>query len=251
MIGTKLYCKTLELAQVKDKPYIRQAWAAAGLVDDFITLTRRKVDGTIYKPAIWRLEFSIRSSVRRWYVIEERTTPKQPLRSIHHTLDQYYTRQQLLDHFAALIPNYFHFKVYERDRRKDRCPDKTLFRFERDVDVHYQLEHVATATPADGTLLSLLNRLEAFRASHYFLKDLRNACDILIHYLEDNRLRLSASMPWNADEVALLRLLVQRNTQATHQGQPTIDLPTYRSMVSLLVDEHAFFSGDKDHTDNI
>ena len=34
MVTTKLYNKTMELRQVHDKPYIRQAWQAAGLVDD-------------------------------------------------------------------------------------------------------------------------------------------------------------------------------------------------------------------------
>ena len=67
-IGTKLYNKTLELydpvTKTYGKPYIRQAWFECGLIDDATHVTKTKPDGTTYTPEIWRIEFSIRSSVR-------------------------------------------------------------------------------------------------------------------------------------------------------------------------------------------
>lgn len=50
-VSVKLYNKTLELHEVKDKFYIRDAWKAAGLNCD---------------KAIWRLEFSVNSSAKYW-----------------------------------------------------------------------------------------------------------------------------------------------------------------------------------------
>ena len=72
-IGTKFYNKTLELydpiTKRYGKPYIREAWQAAHLVDDMTDCTKVGKDGERYTVEVWRVEFSIRSSVRKWFCI--------------------------------------------------------------------------------------------------------------------------------------------------------------------------------------
>lgn len=232
MISTKFYNKSMELREAKDKPYIRQAWAAAGLVDDFITLTKHKADGTVYKPDIWRVEFSIRSSVKRWYVVEDPYSSKTKLRSIHHTLDCYQDRQALWNHFAALARHYFHFKIFEKDKRKDRCSDKVLFDF-NDTTAFYSLDKIATtAAKPLQTLEALRKRLQAYRETHYH-EDERAAATTLLRAIDEEILRKHASAPYDLDEVEALRLLLARNMQRQPGTPATIDLETYKAMASL------------------
>lgn len=205
-VSTKFYNKTLELREGRDKPYIRQAWALAGLVDDFVNLTKRKADGTIYNPTIWRVEFSIRSSVKGWAVTEDFTHAKRKIISMRNNLGNYATRPQLLDVFASLASKYFHFKKFIPDKRKDRCPDKVLFRF-NEQNCFYAVEHVATSRPAEAELEALRRRLE-----HYRLRcvdpAMLKAVSTLLDCIDDRRVINAAARPWSATEVELLRRLV-------------------------------------------
>lgn len=205
-IGTKFYCKSMEIKEVKDKPYIRQAWASAGLVDDFIQLTKRATDGTITQPTIWRVEFSIMSSVKRWFVMEHDTLGNPCKRSVPNLLCHYYTDVQMLNVFASLVDHYFHFKYFEEGQRKDRCKDKVLFKFS-EQDTFYKIEKIATERPQDKALLRLIARLEEYRLTH-FDQQVRKAIDLLIHELNEERLRKSAVTPYDQDEVGLLRQLI-------------------------------------------
>lgn len=205
-IGTKFYCKSLEIREAKDKPYIRQAWASAGLVADFIQLTKLGADGTWYQPTIWRVEFSIMSSVKRWFVMEHDELGNPKKQSVPNILPYYYSDTQLLNVFASLASHYFHFKHFEAGQRKDRCRDKVLFKF-TEQDQFYKVEKVATERPKDRAVQLLINRLKAYRETH-FDKAIRNAVDILIDHLNDELLRKSAVRPYDADEVGILRQLI-------------------------------------------
>ena len=215
MITTKFYNKTMELKQKRDKPYIRQAWAAAGLVDDMITLQRRKQDGTIYNPDIWRLEFSIRSSVKRWYVIEDVHGAKRKLRSIHHVLDDYITDRQLLEHFAGLVQHYFFFRKFIPGQRKDRCPEKKLFNFQ-EIDRRYEVEHLATSKPVESTLISLKNRLEYYIQLHPCGKS-HDAAVSLLSLIREEVLARQARDPESRREIILLQQLISRRLSGTNQ----------------------------------
>lgn len=232
MIGTKLYNKTLELREAHDKPYIRQAWAAAGLVDDFIQLTKKGKDGTYYKPEIWRVEFSIQSSVKGWFTMEHDELGNPKKHSFKNTLDCYKTRDDLLRVFASLASHYFHFKHFEADQRKDRCKDKVLFDFKIGEETFYHIDKVATAKPADKTAVALRRRLVAYRETHYD-NQIRKACDLILATLQDECLRKSAVNPHDENEVALLQRLIALRT-ANHRETPfDIDLETARQMVAL------------------
>lgn len=201
-IGTKLYCKTLELEQVKDKPYIRQAWFAAGLVDNLATMTRKAADGSVYKPSIWRLEFSIRSAVKGWVTIEADGKARN-FRSIRNTLQMYDTRPKMLAMFASLCHHYFHFKIYQEGVIKYKCPDKILFRFTSE-DAHYTVEKVATPITPDRELHALLLRLLAYRKQHADA-DLRAAADVLIQALENDDLQRCCSSMYGRKELTAIR----------------------------------------------
>jgi len=157
MVSTKMYNKSLELEQVHDKPYIRQAWFECGLVDDPINMTKKQKNGTVIKPNVWRVEFSIKSSAQKWFVIEKQTGKKGKI-GMPHTLEVYDTPAKLLTVFASLAQHYFHFKHYDENTRKDRCKDKILFDFSP-LDTFYKVDRLASHSPkSKGTerLIALL-----------------------------------------------------------------------------------------------
>lgn len=115
MVSTKLYCKSLELKEVKDKFYIRDCWLTAGLRQDI---------------PVWRVEFSIKSDMKHLLRLDTGEV-------IKHDLTCYDNRDKCLFRFHSLAQHYFHFKYIElmengKPRRKDRCRDKILFRINRD-----------------------------------------------------------------------------------------------------------------------
>lgn len=236
MITTKMYNKTMELATKKDKPYIRQAWARYGLVSDFITLKKTLPDGTEYSPQIWRVEFSIKSSVKRWFVINGSLPTQHKIQSIRNTLDCYRTKQQLLDIFASLADHYFHFKYLERNEkgeliRKDRCKDKVLFNF-NEAACFYKIEHVATATPKDRSASLLKARLEEYKLSHTGA-DIINACNVLIEDISERLLKNSAANPWNQSELLLLRQLIARRINQKTDVPISETIDNIRSLMQI------------------
>lgn len=242
-ISTKLYNKTLELKQVHDKPYIRQAWALAGLIDDIMTMTKGK-GAAQYSPEIWRLEFSIKSSVKKWFVIEDYSKSKKQLRSIHNTLDCYYNRQQLLDVFASIASHYFHFKYFEDGVRKDRCKDKKLFDF-KEIEQFYKVETVATSIGRDSIIDKLIQLLEKFTLTETDQKT-NQICEQLIAKLKQKQLRNTASMPWSTEEITLLRQLVSRRV-LSQQNTLEQDIAT---IVGHITSETSLFA-EQDGTDKL
>lgn len=240
-IGTKFYCKSLEIREAKDKPYIRQAWASAGLVADFIQLTKLGADGTWYKPTIWRVEFSIMSSVKRWFVMEHDELGNPKKQSVPNILPYYYSDTQLLNVFASLASHYFHFKHFEAGQRKDRCRDKVLFKF-TEQDTFYKIEKVATERPKDRAVQLLINRLKAYRETH-FDKAIRNAVDVLIDQLHEELLRKSAVRPYDTDEVGILRQLIALRI-SNHASNPLeVDKETAQQLWQI---ERELWSNNED-----
>lgn len=182
MVSTKLYNKSLELLQVHDKPYIRQAWYAAGLVEDPITCAKHDANGALYVPTIWRVEFSIKSSANRWYIVENENGAKKRTEAFGHTLQLYECKQGLLIAFSNLADRYFHFKHYEPDKRKDRCADKVLFKFSLE-DTGYVIDRLASHVPQKKPLERLIIMLASFQNSTIDPK-LYRASSIIIDALQ-------------------------------------------------------------------
>ena len=218
MVSTKFYDKTMELREVKDKPYIRYAWFRSHLIDDYIKLTRVAEDGTEYQPRIWRVEFSIRSSVKNWMIVEDNTTEKRRPLSFKNTLECYDTPERIWAMWGSLAHHYFRFKHFKRDRRKYDCKDKQLFKF-NDIAQFVTIDRPPTSKPRDTELDMLIKRLKQWRDKSIEPKVNRVIND-LIDMLQDKAIRRMAVEPYDTTEVAILRrLLAYRLSQ---RGKTTI-----------------------------
>lgn len=213
-VGTKMYNKTLELYDeilgTYKKPYIRYAWQRAGLLDDWLTMKKKREDGTEYTPQIWRVEFSIKSGRKSWFEIEldgyqrTRKGKQKHLQSVPNTLD-IWRKENLCVMYASLARHYFRFKYYQAGVRKDRCEDKTLFRWKNTEHI-YKLGNdlIAAPTRADRPMVSLLNKIRAYKQSHQ-QDEVRQACDILIRIMENENTRAEINSPFRREEIMILR----------------------------------------------
>lgn len=221
MVSTKMYNKTKELSSPKsDKPYIRQIWFESGLIDDPINMTKKDEHGRVKDVEVWRIEFSLKSSARNWLVIEDQSGKKVKKKSIPHSLACYDSKDKLWQRFQDLAYHYFRFKIqtyidekpsltrvslqaYEFNRehplfplhsesqrklqRKDRCPDKKLFKWD-DNHVFHALAPLAPESKPEREEISLKRRLSIYRQTHSD-PDVRRSCDILIQSIDDKELR--------------------------------------------------------------
>lgn len=231
-IGTKFYNKTLELydpiTKSYGKPYIREAWQASGLVDNMTNCTKMGKDGQLYTPEIWRVEFSIRSSVRKWFTIElnGKTRNKQ---SIRNTLDMYNSKAKLIILFASLSEHYFHFKYlqkryrfYEEGKsdgypvRKDRCPDKLLFRW-KGQQMFYKIEkqYISGNNKPDTQNLRLLGMLREFR-DRTIDREVKLSATVIIDFLQDHIERHDIANNLTRSDIEALRYALREHIAHPH-----------------------------------
>lgn len=204
-IGTKFYNKSLELRQVKDKPYIRQAWFTTKLISDPQDPLRIERDGTPITPEVWRVEFSISSSVKGWYTIEKNGVQKN-FHSYRNNLDCYTDRQKLWTVWASLADHYFHFKYYQEDARKDRCPDKKLFDLLTPCEV-YHVERLNSSTPASSELQQLLKMLRHYRMQQLDV-EVQSSIDLLIQKLEDEFIREDGGSGFTRAQIRAMQIAI-------------------------------------------
>lgn len=233
-VGTKFYNKTLELydpvTKTYAKPYIREAWQASGLVDNMTNCTKMGEDGQLYTPEIWRVEFSIRSSVRKWFTIELNGKKKNK-QSIRNTLDMYNSKAKLIIIFASLADHYFHFKYLIKHykfylegysdgypQRKDRCPDKLLFRW-KDTQQFYKIEkqYVSGNNKPDTQNLRLLGMLKEFR-DKTINKEIKVSATIIIDFLQEHIERHDIANNLTRSDIEALRYALRE-----HIAHPNID----------------------------
>lgn len=205
MVSTKLYNKTLELKQAKnDKPWIKSAWMINGLIDNPCSMTKRDTKGNLYHPEIWRVEFSMKSEADGWIVWEMQNRKKVRKQTIPHRLDMFDSKDKLWQRFQQLAFHYFHFKHVEylndgvlleskqgrlvhsdvelRPQRKDRCADKTLFKFDEGLEFA-TLSSAPTPSKKNSRDDVLRRRLLEYKLRHPQQK-IREACDELLKHLE-------------------------------------------------------------------
>lgn len=180
MVVTRLYNKTKELKQVKDKPWIRQAWFESGIIDD-PTLITKTIDGQVKDVDVWRLEFQINSSARQWYFIDKEDGGQE---SVMHTLECYETRQQMVLAISCLVKHYFSFRKYKRGRRKYDCRPKILFDF-KEVDETYKLSNVAVDSQAYRQPIAMVATLMKVRERVATRPQLVNEVDDVINYFRE------------------------------------------------------------------
>ena len=180
MIVTRFYNKSLELAQVKDKPWIRQAWFESGLIDDPFTPYMIGKDGRIIGDEVWRLEFQISSSARGWF-LDDAAGDKE---FVEHTLEAYWNRPRMQIAIANLVDHYFQFRIYRKGVSKYKCPPKLLFDFS-DVDEHYTLRREAVRRVYQDKSIAQVRWLMNLRNSSSDMR-LRDACDEAIRCLKES-----------------------------------------------------------------
>ena len=162
-ISVKIYNKTQEMAEVKNKPYILDQWRAAGLIDEADINQATKLQTVRYNIAkltkglnfakdkdeirkrlneqkakaseikenlkkVWRIEFSMKSTIKGFVrtIGGNENDKKEIMYSLN--LNNIQKRSHLLFTFMALAKRYLNFKVVEMTRkgtpkRKDRCAD--------------------------------------------------------------------------------------------------------------------------------
>lgn len=236
-VGTKFYNKTLELydpiKRVFAKPYIMQAWMAPdedgnALIDEHVKVMKADGNGIEFDHEIWRVEFSIRSSVRKWFVINRNGNAKDK-QSIRNTLDMYTSRDKMLVLFASLAHHYFHFKHFDPNQRKDRCLDKRLFRWNTAIPT-YKIgkESVATAQKPDNTLIRLISLLTSFVRMTLDPK-LTEPCKQLIEVLQSEQTRRERHH-FNTKDIVAMRAALREHME--HPEHSYLEL--YREIREIL-----------------
>lgn len=235
MISTKMYNKSLELREGHDKPYIRWAWYCAGLIDDPVNGMRKDENGVLYKPEIWRTEFSINSSAKRWFIIERSDTRKQSNIYMPHTLDLYDSREKLLIVFASLATHYFRFKYYEDGVRKDQCKDKILFDFKY-MDKLYKVDRMASHRPTGSKTARLIELLTNLRMRK-LNEAVRAAIDVLIDELEKDKLKEFVGVTWQPEDILILQRTLAERINNKRLGDITTQMAEISNMVTDLFEE--------------
>lgn len=164
MVSTKMYNKSLELREVGEKSYIKDAWLQAGL--------RLDLD-------VWRVEFSLKSDLKNFVKLDTGEL-------VENTLTTYDDRYKCLFRFHALADKYFHFKYVEYQengklRRKDRCRDKILFIIHKDEQAY---KPIALNSKKDVTRTEriLIKRLAQIVDDYSVKKSYREAANNMISY---------------------------------------------------------------------
>lgn len=234
MVTTKIYNKSRELSSPKhDKPYIRYSWFIAGLIHDPINMTVTDEKKGTYKPDVWRIEFSLRSSADNWIVIEDQSGKRMKKKAVPHKLSMFDSRDKLWQRFEDLAFHYFRFKHWEDGVRKDRCKDKVLFKFNESREF-YQVSALPPASKPDRDDEILRRRLVNYRACHADNK-IREACDVLIEVLNRSEMRRVSS------KVDALELEVFRRAIAYKLKWPEEDVVVVMNRIrALLKDDNIF-----------
>lgn len=205
MVTTKMYNKSKELKETGNKkPYIYSEWMNCDLISNPQSLTKKDSSGRLYKPEIWRVEFSIRSKADSWVVIDDVSGKKVKKKAIPHSLSLFDAKDKLWARFQDLAYHYFRFKIlsYKQPargvaanalgkvaamqekslQRKDRMPDKVLFRFDADRQFTH-VQQVPKPSKPDNAAQILKHRLEQF-SDHHTDPKIRQACTLIIDTID-------------------------------------------------------------------
>lgn len=234
MVSTKLYNKSREIETVsKQKTYIVYSWFLNGLIDDPVNRLRVDSDGVKYKPEIWRLEFSMKSQADRWLVIEDQSGKRVKKKAIPHTLDMFDATDKVWQRFQDLAFHYFHFKKYVKDRRKDLCPDKVLFHWDKDHEWR-QLDMAIRPTKPDNELAILVRHLRAYKTRTGDMR-VRDAIDVILEALKDVELRRYTPKQLFTEVNAL------RQALSIRLRYPETDIvETYETIKTMLFNDECF-----------
>lgn len=142
MVSTKMYCKTQEMAEVREKPWIRQAWVDSGILESSLDET-----------PVWRIEFKLTSECHEW-INEDGVI-------IHNTLEAWSSEANLISFYRGLIGKYFDFRYVEREKSKYKATPVDLWRWPKGVQraLPRRKEHFRDTGRAELILMNQLDRL--------------------------------------------------------------------------------------------
>lgn len=144
-VSVKLYDKSLELRETKEKFYIRDQWNAAGLNDT--------------EQHVWRVEFSLKSDMKNFVRHDDGTL-------LYSSLSTYADRSKCLFMFFVLANRYFRFTEATvnrtgRKQRKDRCPSYDLFVYSKEEHAYTPVVLTEDREPT-RTDRMLINRIDKY-----------------------------------------------------------------------------------------
>lgn len=108
-VAVYLYNKSLEMREVKNKPYIVETWRKAGFRED---------------RDVWRLEFSVDPSKIKIFG-KNNDFELELYKLIQHSL---MTERQIAELFDTLVEKYFDFRINDANTRIDRMERVKLFK---------------------------------------------------------------------------------------------------------------------------
>lgn len=164
-IKVKIYDKTLELKEKKDKFYIRDSWEDAGLNQS---------------TKIWRVEFSLTSDIKI-FVNEDAD------KFVLNELKTFDNRNKLIFLFLSLAKKYFHFKKVEltregKHKRKDRCKDIPYF-FEHLKENAFIPRKLCTDKEPTRTQKMLVSELAKLRDNENTPAEAKKSANIVLAYM--------------------------------------------------------------------
>lgn len=142
MVSTKMYCKTQEMAEVKEKPWIRQAWVDAGILTNSLDET-----------PVWRIEFKITGECHQW--IDEDGL------IINNTLQSFASETNLMSCVKGLLDHYFDFRIVDCRVPKYKAQKVDLWRFPKGTirALPRRKEHFRDTGRAELILMNKLDRM--------------------------------------------------------------------------------------------
>lgn len=177
-VGTKIYDKTKELEEVKDKPYIRDVW---------------KLNGLGASKHVWRIEFSIKSDGRDFVKTDTGELIKVGLRELYNTSD-------VNALFFILCHHYFRFKVAVPGKRKTLCSDLNLFNIDSGLQSVKPIK-ITTSKDLDKKRKMLINTLNEELSDHTLSIDERKTISDMLYMLSTKyRMKLLNNLKNNQND---------------------------------------------------
>lgn len=167
-VSTKLYNKSLEMKEVKFKPYIYELWQNSDL-----DLTKD----------IWRIEFSIKADVNNF-------VDKETGAIVSNNLLMYDTPHKLWQAWLNLYLRYFHFKLLVQTKqgtwqRKDRCPDIPLIHLDPQEESLSPI-HLSNKRIMDRKIKMLIAALKQIQDENFQNAKLWQSAENVATYLRIN-----------------------------------------------------------------
>lgn len=153
-VKTRIYNKSKEMREVKEKLWIKDAWMAASL-----DLSKD----------VWRIEFQLNSQVKVMRVRKPKNTEqaeeiqKRRLERRMMQFSSWDSQEHRLESFRVLSSHYLRFKYVERTRNgelkeKRRCKDYPIFNFSA-RDENYTMRKVTLQRSPSKMMVRVMNAL--------------------------------------------------------------------------------------------